>query len=54
MRLRHVWDEPVPGPCPSCGSPVLAIKRPPFRKPYICCPERNVPTVRSPDGDGEE
>jgi DNA topoisomerase-1 len=36
-----MWDEPVPGPCPLCGYPVLALKKPRGRAPYVYCPEKN-------------
>lgn len=36
-----MWDEPVKGECPECGSPILCLKKPRGRKPYIACPEKS-------------
>jgi DNA topoisomerase-1 len=32
-----MWDEPHEGVCPDCGTPVLAVKRPKDREPYLAC-----------------
>lgn len=46
-----MWDEPVEGKCPKCGSPVLSLKKPRGRKPYVACPAKN---CRYKKGSGEE
>ena len=48
-----MWDEPVEGACPDCGSPVLAIKRPRGGKPHIGCPEKKCRYKKSEPGDEE-
>jgi DNA topoisomerase-1 len=48
-----IWDEPVPGPCPDCGSPFLILKRPRAGRPSIRCPEKKCAYRKDPD-DGNE
>lgn len=48
-----MWDEPVKGECPSCGSPVLCLKKPRGRKPYIACPAKNC-KYKQTTGDDED
>lgn len=49
-----MWDEPVPGPCPKCGSPLLALKRPRGGKPYVGCPEKKCGYRQTSAEDGED
>ena len=49
-----MWDEPIKGQCPECGSPVLCLKKPRGRKPYIACPEKNCRYKQSDSSDSEE
>jgi len=48
-----MWDEPVAGVCPKCDSPVLCVKKPRGRKPYIACPAKNC-RYKQAGGDEEE
>ncbi len=47
-----MWDMPVKGECPSCGSPVLASKTTAGRT-QIVCPEKSC-RWKKKDADGEE
>ena len=49
-----MWDEPVEGECPQCGSPLLARKKPRGGRPYIGCPEKSCNYRQQPEGDDEE
>ena len=49
-----MWDEPVQGECPQCGSPVLAVKKPRGRKPYVGCPEKSCRYRQAGDDDSED
>ncbi len=41
-----VWDWPVPGPCPECGSPILVRKTTKARGEHIACPVKGCKFVR--------
>ena len=48
-----MWDEPVAGVCPKCDSPVLCVKKPRGRKPYIACPAKNCRYKQTGEDDEE-
>lgn len=48
-----MWDEPVEGKCPKCDFPVLSLKRPRGRKPYVACPSKTC-RYKQASGDDEE
>ncbi len=33
-----LWDWPLAGPCPECGSPLLVLKKPKGKDPFVACP----------------
>jgi DNA topoisomerase-1 len=47
-----LWDRPVAGTCPQCGSPVLVEKTCRGRK-RIACPERNCRYVQGGNDDDD-
>ncbi len=49
-----LWDWPVPGPCPSCGSPLLVRKYSSARGHYIACPEKGCRYTHSLDDNSDD
>ncbi len=50
-----VWNEPVAGPCPTCGWPILTIKVTRSRGAEKVCPQRNCSySAPADEGDGAE
>lgn len=48
-----LWDWPVPGPCPVCGSPLLVKKSTRAKGAHIACPEKSCRyTQELPDEEG--
>lgn len=48
-----LWDWPVPGPCPRCGSPLL-VRKTTRGSTRICCPAKGCRYVREDSQDGSE